>query len=936
MNTDNTVYILDSYGLIYRAYFALMTHPLTNPSGDNISAVVVFFNNLKSLLNKYKPGYLAAAFDSRTKTFRHELYPEYKANRAKTPEDLHAQVPWIEEILGALGVPVLRCDGFEADDIISLVAKKCREEGRECRILSGDKDLLQLVDEKCKEMQPDKSNGGWETYGVSEVIEKWGIGPEKILDYLSLVGDAADNVPGVRGVGDKTALKLLSQYGTLDGIYEHSGEIKGALGEKIRGDRENAYFSKKLITLCPEVPVEINFDDFCTEKLDYKKAAEKLEFYGAFKTAKSYASESAGNEELSEEKKVGLKSEGETNLLESNGPYEEKKDIVKNSGNYSACTKLEDLEKYVDDFLTSGRKVIAFDTETTGLDVLSAAIVGFSLCHEKGKAVYVPIILSGGMFAPETVSKKDAFNVLEKIFLNDEITLVMHNGKFDIEILYANGFSKKLECRIFDTMIAAWMLNPGDGGKNPFALETLGEKILGLRGIEFSDIVPKGKVFSDVPLEQAKDYGAEDSDFTYMLYEVLNERIKKACLEKEFYEVEMKLIPVLVGMEMEGIYLDRKALAEFGIELQKLIAEKEKEIYAFAGHEFNISSPKQLQEVLFVERNLPHGKKTKTGYSTDTSVLEELADSTEDKLPGLILEYRSHTKLLSTYVESLPRLADKNSRLHTSFLQTGTATGRLSSSNPNLQNIPIRDENGRRIRKCFSAGSGKCLISADYAQIELVVLAHLSGDKNLSDAFINGVDVHKSTAALIYGKNPEDVSPTERRFAKTVNFGVMYGMSAFRLAKDLGISRTDAKNFIDKYFETYCDVKKFLENTMTDAREKGYVESITGRKRYIPEIRNSNKLIQQAAERIAVNTPIQGTAADIVKKAMLRVTCALEKEKIDAFLLLQVHDELIFECPENQKERALEVIRREMESAFSLNVPLRVSIESGKCWGEFH
>ncbi|MGN0729866.1 DNA polymerase I [Treponema sp.] len=917
---DKTVYILDSYGLIYRAYYALLNHPLTNPAGDNISALVIFFKNLKALISKYNPCYLAAAFDSRVKTFRHEMYAEYKANRAKTPEDLHAQVPWIEEILEALEIPVLRCDGFEADDIIATVAKKCQDEKRPCRILSADKDLLQLVTDSCLEMQPDRANGGWETIGAEEVKSKWGIPPEKILDYLSLVGDASDNIPGVKGVGDKTALKLLLQYESLDGIYEHSSEIKGALGEKIRADRDNAYFSKKLVSLRYDVPVEIDFDSFCTKKMNFKEGAKALVKYGAYAVSKSFASE--------QQEKISF----------AEPPVPEKTAVAprQNSGDYKPCMVLSELENFADSVLASSEKVVAFDTETDSLNTHAANLVGFSLSNERGKGIYVPVILSGGMFAPETISKKDCLAVLEKLFSEKELTLVMHNGKFDLEVLASNGMNKKIECRIFDTMIAGWLLNPDVSGKSPYSLEYMAETRLGLKGIEFKDIVQKNQTFADVPLEQAFLYGAEDADFTLQLYYLLKDEIREARLENLFYEMEMKIIPILASMEIQGIHLDRKKLDEYKNELSVLIREKEKEIYNEAGCEFNISSPKQLQEILFEKRGLPHGKKTKTGYSTDTAVLEELALSTADPIPRKILDYRSYTKLQSTYVEALPLLADKNGRIHTSFLQTGTATGRLSSRDPNLQNIPVREESGRRIRSAFTAVPGTVLISADYAQIELVVLAHLSADENLCSAFINGIDVHKSTAALIYGISPEQVSSEQRRFAKTVNFGVMYGMSAFRLASELNISRTDAKNFIDQYFSTYSGVKKFLDETKSSAREKGYVETITGRRRYIPDIRSANKLVLQGAERIAVNTPIQGSAADIVKTAMIKVQAALEKSGTGAKMLLQVHDELIFECPQENATAAVEVIRREMEDAVHLRIPLRVSIEQGKNWGEFH
>ena len=486
-------------------------------------------------------------------------------------------------------------------------------------------------------------------------------------------------------------------------------------------------------------------------------------------------------------------------------------------------------------------------------------------------------------------------------------------------------------------MVAAWLLNPGASGKSPFSLEYLGETRLGLKGIEFKDLVKKGQTFADVPLEQAAEYGAEDSDFTFQLYEIFRKQISENNLDVLF-EMEMKVLPVLVSMELEGIHLDNSALNQYSIELKKLIEDKEKEIHGLAGHEFNIASTKQLQTVLFEEKGFKTAKKTKTGYSTDTAVLEELAESTDDPLPKAILDYRSYTKLQSTYVEALPVLADKNGRLHTSFLQTGTATGRLSSRDPNLQNIPVRDDGGRRIRSAFTAMPGMVLISADYSQIELVVLAHLSGDSNLSSAFINGIDVHKSTAALVYNISPDEVTPEQRRFAKTVNFGVMYGMSAFRLANELNISRTEAKNFIDQYFMTYSSVKKFLDDTKENAKANGYVETITGRRRYIPEIRSSNKMVLQGAERIAINTPIQGSAADIVKTAMINVAAKIKETGSPLKMLLQVHDELIFECPEDESEvkKAIELIQTEMENAFKLNVPLRVSIEYGKNWGEFH
>ena len=934
--TDDAVYILDSYGLIYRAYYALINHPLTNSNGENIGAVSIFFRNLKALISKYGPKYLVAAFDSRVPTFRHKMYDQYKANRQKTPDDLHAQVPWIEDVLGKLGVPVLRVDGFEADDIIATVARRCSEEKLECRILSGDKDLLQLVTDTCKEMQPDKANGGWETVGIDQVKEKWGVPPETILDFLSLLGDASDNVPGVAGVGEKTALKLLLQYGSMDEIYAHADEIKGALGNKIRAGKDDAYFSRKLITLDSHVDVEIDFDSFRTDNLDYAAAGKRLEELGAYSVAKSYSASSTGSSEKDGKSKPAASKKGDLPEEDSQLP-----EVRKNSGNYRPVTDPKDLSSIIDSILSSDSKSVAFDTETDGLDSLKASLVGFSLCSKKGEAVYVPVILPGGMFAPETVSKDECIRQLARLFDCPNVTVIMHNGKFDLHVLCGNGYSGIPSCKIVDTMVAAWILDPDALGKSPYGLEYLAETKLGLKGIEFSDIVAKDRTFADVPLETAYPYGAEDADFTWQLWSIFGPRLTESGLDGLFSEMEMKVMPVLARMERSGIHLDRSALDSYGVELKKHIADLEGKIYAEAGHEFNIASTKQLQTVLFEERHLVPGKKTKTGYSTDTAVLEELSERTSDPLPKAILDYRGATKLLNTYVETLPSLVDGEGRVHTTFLQTGTATGRLSSKDPNLQNIPVRDDAGRRIRSAFTSVPGTILISADYSQIELVVLAHLSGDKNLCGAFIDGVDVHRSTAALIYGLEPDRVTPDMRRFAKTVNFGVMYGMSAFRLAAELGISRTEAKNFIDQYFATYSGVKKFLGDTVASAQEKGFVETIMGRRRVIRGINSSNKLEQNAAQRVAVNTPIQGSAADIVKKAMVEIQSSIDSDEMlrgKLKPLLQVHDELIFECPEDPEcvEKALSMIRDRMENAVKLSVPLRVSIEHGKNWGEFH
>ena len=961
---ENTVYIIDSYGLIFRCYFAFINRPLTNSKGENISALFGFFRNLHSVLKHYKPAHIFAAMDSKTKTFRHEFYPEYKATRNKTPEDLHAQIPWICEILETLGIPTLQCDGYEADDIIATVAKKCVETGRTCRILSGDKDLMQLVCENIQILKPD-AGAMWKVTDSAAVEAEWGVKPEQLLDLLSLYGDTADNVPGVAGVGVKTASKLLAEYKNLDGIYQNLENIKGAMQKKLADGKENAYFSQKLIKLCETVPCEkINSALAQKNQYNFSAAAKLLEQYGAFQDAKQYselalqagepASESGeeqvlplgstpaapqgGSAEFSPTPSSGDTPQRPARLADFFDFQPGAEPPVQNKGNYAAVQSIQELKEFIDAAIAAG--TVAFDCETDSLNTITCKIQGFSLCHKKGSAVYVPLAQDEqSLFDSEKIEKKSAFAELKRIFNQPDLKIIMHNGKFDLKALASNGLfeNNKIEykCKLIDTMIATWLLNPDRNGKNSYSLEWLSETFLHLKGIEFSSIVKKGQTFADVPLDQAVPYASEDADFTLQLWEFLSERFKDERRQKLF-ELEMRLLPILANMELAGIHLDSKALHEYNAELTNGIENIENEIYKEVGHPFNIASPKQLQTVLFEERKLKPEKKTKTGYSTDTSVLEELAHY--DSVPKMILEFRELSKLQSTYVETLPEMTDKNGRIHTDFVQTGTATGRLSCRDPNLQNIPVRNEAGRRIRSSFTAPEGKVLISADYAQIELVVLAHLSGDKNMCQAFIEGTDVHKATAALIFGVKPEEVTAEMRRTAKTINFGVIYGMSAFRLANDLGISRTQAAQFISSYDQLYAGITNFKAQTILNAETNGYVETILGRRRPIMNINSRNKVEKAGAERMAINTPVQGSAADIVKKAMIEVDSALKEMNNGTKLLLQVHDELILECPDEQKtiEETIALVKDKMENAVKLNVPLRVSIEHGKNWGEFH
>lgn len=958
---DDTVYILDSYGLIYRCYFAFISRPLTNSKGENVSALFGFFRNLHSILEHYKPSYIIAAMDSKTPTFRHKIFDQYKANRPKTPEDLHAQIPWICDILGAMGIPTLQCDGYEADDIIATVASQCEKAGRNCRILSGDKDLMQLVTETTQILKPDHADV-WKVIGREGVKAEWGVYPEKMLDLLSLYGDTADNIPGVKGCGVKTACKFLDQYGDLDGIYQHADEIKGAIGQKIRDGKESAYQSRDLVRLCTEVPCdEIDITKFTSLSLDFSKAAEELMKYEIPSCAKLYNELALGKKSSSSEIPTGAKSKKsaaktdttEENASFNNSTYDPKAQLEKDAKELKDkliplhkiqaeiitldCSK--ELEKAIEKILAE-KKEIAISVQTLDEENYSSALLGISFASSDKISYYIPFSSGEDLFSQGSLSVTEGIKAIQKLFDQTDSRLIFHDMKFTYKVLRHNGL-KCLEesdtsLSFFDTMIAAWLLDPEELGINPYALDILAEKKLAILKTEYDEIVSKDNSLKDADQKDLAQYIGERPVITLALYKKLNALIKKFYKEKLFNEMELPLIPILSEMELRGIHLDTNQLYDYSKELSSQISNLEKEIFSIVGHEFNIASTKQLQEVLFTERGLKPSKKTKTGYSTDTSVLEEL--SIYDPVPKKILEYRELSKLLSTYVEALPKLTDEDSLIHTTFVQTGTATGRLSCKDPNLQNIPVRSEQGRRIRSAFTSKPGTVFISADYSQIELVVMAHLSKDPNMCKAFTEGTDVHKATASLIYKVPQEEVTADMRRLAKTINFGVIYGMSAFRLSNELGISRTQAQEFITSYFTEYASIQRFISETIQEAHEKCRVSTIFGRSRFIPTINNANKNDQAAAERIAVNTPIQGSAADIVKMAMLKVNTALRTNPTGAKMLLQVHDELIFECPDNQEaiDNTLKLIKENMENAVKLSIPLRVSIEYGKNWGEFH
>jgi len=968
------LYLIDAYGLIYRSYFAFLTHPLRNNSGKNVSALFGFSRTIISLLDDgapaadsdgtpaeklVKPLRLAAIFDSRTPTFRHRMYSEYKANRQKTPEDLHEQVPLVEEFLTSLGIRCLKAEGFEADDIIATLAEKCRKENRQCYILSSDKDLLQLVGDGIFELRPSKINRkdtgsavagpSWELINTEKVKSEWGVEPSKVLDLLSLIGDTADNITGVKGIGDKTAVKLMTRYGTLDEIYKNIAAIEGSAGKKLAEGKKSAYFSQSLIRLRSDVELPVSsIDDLSAENINRTAGAVILMREGIRQSAKMLDANARYKPSAADAPSPPAESgtpyannaSAENRIFDAPLRGTVTDESLLGDGVYKTVLSLDELKSILEQ--AKKQKYLALDFETDSLDAWNSRPLGISLALKPKEAFYVPVAPHGVNFketenlTPQSLTSSDFLDpekvraLISPFFADSGMTVIAHNAKFDYKV--SRGWNiGRWRCKIWDTMVAAWLADPE---RNNYSLDSLASYSFDCTPTKYFDIVHKGATFDTVSLETATRYSCEDADFCMRLKHYLESVLIKTEGLHLLENLEMPLLPILAEMEGEGIMIEPKALISYGKELEKELAGIQAETWELTGHEFNLSSPKQLQEVLFTERKLKPGKKTKTGYSTDAAALEELAR--EDPVPALILRHRTLAKLKSTYVDTLADMADSRGRLHTNFVQTGTATGRLSSREPNLQNIPIRAEEGRRIREAFISKPGCVLISADYSQIELVVLAHLSGDETLISAFKENTDVHARTASLIFGIDESKITGEQRRMAKTINFGVIYGMSAFRLASELNISRSDAQNFIRAYFNTYSGVRKFIESLIAKTEQTGYVTTLSGRRRYVPTISSRNKTEKSAAERITVNTPIQGSAADIVKTAMIKLDKRLIKEKSGARLLLQVHDELILECPIDEAKTAAALVREEMEKAVKLNIPLRVSVETGSTWGSFH
>ena len=919
------LYLLDGYALIFRAYYALIRSPRINSKGENTSAIFGFVNTLEDVLRNARPDYLAVAFDPAGGTFRHEAYPEYKAQRDATPEDIKRSVPVIKEILQAYNIPILEVPGFEADDVIGTLAKKAESIGLSVQMVTPDKDYAQLVSPNITMCRPGHGAKGMELLGPAEVCEKYGVGaPENVIDYLSLTGDAADNIPGCPGVGEKTAKTLLADFGNVETLIANAGQLKGALKKKIEENVEKIRFSKFLVTIRTDVPIDFDAERFKVKEADkerLQKIYERLEFRSFIK-------------KMQDADKV-LKSTPQQRSLFDVFPTEVQEEeihanlrgFVAGAVNYQLIDNIEDIRKYCDKILTSD--FVAFDTETTSLDVLDAELVGMSFATAEGEAAYVPVPAN----REEAQKIVDAFR---PFFLSEKIMKVGQNIKFDLNVLANYGI--EISAPMFDTMLAHYILQP----EQRHNMDYLAEIYLGYRTIHIEELIgeKKGggqKNMRDLSPTLIRDYACEDADITLRLMRPLREELEKNNQLDVFQSIEMPLMPVLAEMERNGVRIDTAALEDTGNAFRTEMEQLEKDIYEMAGHEFLLTSPRQVGEVLFGEMGLNEkARKTKSGqYSTSEEELEKIRH--KHPIVDKILQHRGLKKLLSTYIEALPKLINKRTgHIHTSFNQAVTATGRLSSSNPNLQNIPVRGENGREIRKAFIPEEGQIFFSADYSQIELRLMAHLSGDAHLIEAFNNGEDIHAATAARIFKKPLEEVSRDERRKAKTANFGIIYGISAFGLAERMEVSRTEAKELIDNYFQTYPGVREYIDNSVSRAKELGYIETLCGRRRYLPDINSRNAVVRGYAERNAVNAPIQGTAADIIKIAMIRVATRFKAEGIRSKMILQVHDELNFSVLPEELDRVRSIVTHEMNHAFTLSVPLEADCGEGSNWLEAH
>lgn len=917
-------YLLDAYALIYRAYYGLIRSPRINSKGQNTSAIFGFLTTLNEVLQKEQPDLLAIGFDPAGHTFRHELFPEYKAQREATPEDIKKAVPIIKDLIKAYRIPILEVPGFEADDVIGTMAKTAVREGYEVRMITPDKDYAQLVEPNLLMQRPGHGNAPWEILGPQEVCEKYGLqSPLQVIDYLALMGDAADNIPGCPGVGPKTATTLLQQFGSCEDIITHSSELKGAVRKKIEEHIDEIKLSKVLTTIKTDVPLQYDFEQFKIEEPDKEALRQiftELEF-------RSFLTKLDGPQKSSKSAPVELSLFGSESTDDKGDDSERLFSRLENLSYKYKLIENETEAKELADFLLTN-EIFSLDTETTSIEALDAKLVGLSFSTEDFRAWYVPV-------SRETEKAKKILEIFRPVYENPKILKVGQNLKYDLTVL-AN-YDIHLSGPLFDTMLAHYLIQP----ELRHNMDYLAEIYLNYKTIHIEELIgPKGrgqKNMGDLEPKDIYKYACEDADVTLRLMKPLAEELRKNSLEEVFQNIEMPLMPVLARMERNGVVLDTETLKEVEHDFTARLQTLEKDIYELAGHEFTINSPRQVGEVLFGELKLSEKvKKTKSGqYSTSEEVLRDL--HSKHPIVQKILDYRGLKKLLSTYVEALPKLINPvTGHIHTSFNQAVTATGRLSSSNPNLQNIPVRGEDGREIRKAFIPEEGEIFFSADYSQIELRIMAHLSGDEHMIEAFNAGHDVHAATAARIFHKDIKDISKDERRKAKTANFGIIYGISAFGLAERMDVSRTEAKELIDSYFEMYPKIKDYISKAVDTAREKGYIETEFGRRRYLPDINSRNAVVRGYAERNAVNAPIQGTAADIIKIAMIRVQQRLDAEGCKARMMLQVHDELNFSVPVDEFDKVKRIVIEEMQGAYKMSVPLEADCGEGKNWLEAH
>ena len=917
------LFLLDAYALIYRSYYAFLKNPRINSKGLNTSAIMGFVNTLNEVITKEQPTYMAVAFDH-GKTFRHEAFPAYKAQREETPEDIRASVPIIKDILEAYHIPVLQADGFEADDVIGTLATAAGREGIETYMLTPDKDYGQLVGGNVYIYRP-RHGGGYDTLGESEVTQKYGIATTaQVIDLLALMGDSADNFPGCPGVGEKTAAKLITQFGSIDNMLAHTDEIKGKLREKVEGAVDDIRMSRFLATIRTDVPIALDLEKMKMTSPDeerLEKIFQELEFRALTDKIIKKVKNTPKNDDLQLDLfgEFAAESQGEPKNASILGLKETPHD-------YQLIESEEEARKICDYFLT--KEILSFDTETTSTNAIDAELVGLSFAVEEFKAVYVAV-------PAEREAAQRMVDIFRPLYEDEHIMKVGQNIKYDYEVLRRYGI--EVRGPMFDTMLAHYIVQPELHHNMDYMAETL----LGYQTIHIDQLIgPRGKgqrSMRDLQPQEVYEYAAEDADVTLRLKNVLEQKLKEVDGERLFYDIEMPLVPVLAEMELTGVCLDTAALAETGRNFNRRLAEYEQKIYAEAGETFNISSPKQVGDILFGKMKIvDKPKKTKTGqYVTSEEVLTQLRSRAP--IVDDILSYRGLKKLLGTYIEALPRLINpRTGHIHTCFNQAITATGRLSSSDPNLQNIPIRDDDGKEIRKSFVPEPGCLFFSADYSQIELRIMAHLSQDEHMLDAFRSGTDIHAATAAKIWHVPVEEVTPEQRKKAKQANFGIIYGISTYGLAQRMNISNSEARQLIDDYFATFPRVKAYMDEAIATCREKGYAETIYHRRRYLPDIASRNATVRGFAERNAINAPIQGSEADIIKVAMIHIFKRFAAEELRSRMILQVHDELNFSVYPEEREQVERIVIEEMENACRLSIPLTADAGWGANWLEAH